>query len=171
MFTAIEPIPMNAIPRIFACLLLSAAIISLPASTREAAREAATKAPARLPTLGLSVNGHTLRAELAIDDATRQQGLMFRRQMGKNDGMLFVFPQVAYHAMWMRNTLIPLSVAYMDDSGRIVSIHEMQAETETTHQAAGPVRYALEMNAHWFSNHKIKPGDIVKGLERAPRAK
>ena len=96
---------------------------------------------------------------------------MFRTQMGKNEGMLFVFPQVAYHAMWMRNTLIPLSVAYLDDSGKIVSIHEMEPQTEISHQAEGPVRYALEMNAGWFRGNKIKAGDNIKGLDKAPKGK
>lgn len=123
------------------------------------------------PTIGLNINGHVVKAELATDDPGRQKGLMFRTHMGKNDGMLFVFSQVAYHAMWMKNTLIPLSVAYMDDSGKIVSIHEMEPQTEISHQAEGPVRYALEMNAHWFSDHKIKPGDNIKGLEKAPKGK
>ena len=123
------------------------------------------------PTISLNVNGHAVKAELATDDATRQKGLMFRTHMGKNDGMLFVFSQVAYHAMWMKNTLIPLSVAYMDDSGKIVSIHEMEPQTEISHQAEGPVRYALEMNAGWFSANKIKPGDSIKGLDKAPKGK
>ncbi|HEX9392378.1 MAG TPA: DUF192 domain-containing protein [Usitatibacteraceae bacterium] len=123
------------------------------------------------PTINVSVNGHAVKAELATDDAARQKGLMFRTHMGKNDGMLFVFPQIAYHAMWMKNTLIPLSVAYMDEAGKIVSIHEMEPQTEISHQAEGPVRYALEMNAGWFSANKIKPGDSIKGLEKAPKGK
>ena len=126
---------------------------------------------ATLRTTSLSANGHAIKAELATDDATRQKGLMFRSKMGKNDGMLFVFPQVAYHAMWMRNTLIPLSVAYMDESGKIVSIHEMEPQTEISHQAAGPVRYALEMNAGWFSSNQVRPGDSIKGLDKAPKGK
>ncbi len=119
----------------------------------------------------LSAGGRSIKAEVAADDATRQQGLMFRPSMGKNDGMLFVFPELGYHAMWMRNTLIPLSVAYMDEAGKILSIHEMQPQTETPHQAAGPARYALEMNAAWFTTHKVRVGDVIKGLGKAPRPK
>ncbi len=143
----------------------------LLATTLALAATAIAKEHANAATINLSINGHAVKAELATDDASRQKGLMFRTQMGRNDGMLFVFSQVAYHAMWMKNTLIPLSVAYMDESGKIVSIHEMEPQTEISHQAEGPVRYALEMNAHWFSDNKIKAGDVVKGLERAPKGR
>jgi uncharacterized protein len=129
----------------------------------------AKPAEQRLPTMTLSAGGQTIKAEVAANDAQREKGLMFRTQMGKNDGMLFVFPQLGYHAMWMRNTLIPLSVAYMDESGKILSIHEMEPKTETPHQAAGPARYALEMNAKWFAQHKVVAGDTIKGLEKAPK--
>ena len=122
-----------------------------------------------LPTVSLNVGSHSVRADVANTEATRQIGLMFRPKMAKQDGMLFVFPEVAYHAMWMRNTLIPLSVAYMNERGVIVSIHEMQALSEAVHQAAGPVRYALEMNAGWFGSNKVNVGDTIKGLEKAPK--
>ena len=154
---------MNSIYRLTRTIVLLAAFAAAP--TAQAKETAAAQ------TIILSVNGHAVKAELATDDATRQKGLMFRAHMGKNDGMLFVFPQVAYHAMWMRNTLIPLSVAYMDESGKIVSIHEMEPQTEISHQAEGPVRYALEMNAGWFRSNKIKPGDPIKGLDKAPKGK
>ena len=122
-----------------------------------------------LPTINLKVGSQHVRADVAHTEATRQVGLMFREKMGKQDGMLFVFPEIAYHAMWMRNTLIPLSVAYMNERGVIVSIHEMQALSEAVHQAAGPVRYALEMNAGWFGSNKVNVGDTIKGLEKAPK--
>ena len=122
-----------------------------------------------LPTVSLKVGSQNVRAEVANTEATRQVGMMFRQKMGRQDGMLFVFPEIAYHAMWMRNTLIPLSVAYMNERGVIVSIHEMQALTEAVHQAAGPVRYALEMNEGWFASNKISVGDTIKGLEKAPK--
>lgn len=136
----------------------------------------AQKAPAGKPQIGLPVitlkaGKQTIRAEVAATESTRQTGMMWRTTMGKNDGMLFVFTQPGYYAMWMRNTLIDLSVAYMDDKGKIVSIHEMKAHDETTHQSAGPVIYALEMNARWFERNNIKVGDVITGLEKAPKAK
>ncbi len=131
-----------------------------------AASSAATKKP---PALALNVGGHAVKAEIAADDATRQQGLMYRKQLPKNDGMLFVFPELGYHAMWMKNCFIPISVAYTDETGKIISIHEMEPQTETAHQALGPARYALEMNGGWFTAHKIKAGDSIKGIEKAPK--
>lgn len=123
----------------------------------------------KLPLITLTAGNQTIKAEIAANDTDRQKGLMYRREMGKNNGMLFVFPQLGYHAMWMRNTLIPLSVAYMDDAGKILSIHEMVPETEISHQAAGPARFALEMNARWFATHKINVGDRILGLAKAPK--
>ncbi len=122
-----------------------------------------------LPTIVLKAGNQSVRAAIANTDATRQTGLMFRQKMDKKEGMLFVFPEIGYHAMWMRNTLMPLSVAYMNERGMILSIHEMQALTETSHQSAGPARYALEMNAGWFTSNKISAGDTIKGLEKAPK--
>jgi hypothetical protein len=145
------------------CVLL--ATLALPAFAKEG-----DKAPT-LPTMELKIGGQTVHAEVAVTDETRQKGLMFREKLGKNDGMLFVFSQVAYHAMWMRNTPLPLSVAFMDEHGKILSIHEMQPHTENSHQAAGPARYALEMNAGWFASYRIKAGDVVKGLEKAPKGR
>ena len=122
-----------------------------------------------LPHVTLKVGGQQVRADVASTDATRQIGLMFRQTMGRQDGMLFVFPEVGYHAMWMKNTLMPLAVAYMNERGVILSIHEMQPLSETAHQAAGPARYALEMNAGWFGSNKINVGDTVKGLDKLPK--
>ena len=126
---------------------------------------------ALLPTMTLKVGNQTIHVEIAATDETRQKGMMFREKMASNAGMLFVFPDIAYHAMWMRNTPLPLAVAFMDDAGKIVSIHEMLPFTETTHQAAGPARYALEMNSEWFTRNQVKAGDTIKGLERAPKPK
>ncbi|MCY7388036.1 MAG: DUF192 domain-containing protein, partial [Burkholderiales bacterium] len=122
-----------------------------------------------LPIIVLKVGNQSVRADIANMETSRQTGLMFRQKMGKQEGMLFVFPEIGYHAMWMRNTLIPLSVAYMDERGVILSIHEMQALSETPHQSAGPARFALEMNAGWFEANKISVGNSVKGLEKAPK--
>ena len=122
-----------------------------------------------LPTIILKVGGQNVRADVAHTDPTRQVGLMFRKKMGPQEGMLFVFPEVGYHAMWMKNTLIPLSVAYMNERGVILSIHEMQALSEVSHQSAGPARFALEMNAGWFGTNKINAGDTIKGLDKAPK--
>jgi uncharacterized membrane protein (UPF0127 family) len=86
-------------------------------------------------------------------------------------GMLFVFPEVALHAMWMMNTFVPLSVAFLDRDGVIINIEDMQPQTQDAHPAARPARYALEMNLGWFRKRGINPGVKVEGLERAGPAR
>ncbi len=89
----------------------------------------------------VKVGTHTLKVELAVDDAERSHGLMFRKTMGKEEGMLFVFDEPGYHSMWMKDTLIPLSVAFIDGEGKIINILDMEPQTFDTHSAAGPARY------------------------------
>ena len=134
-----------------------------------AALGAAADAP--LKTTTLKVGGHALKVEVAADDATRMQGLMHRKKMGANDGMLFVFDEPAYQAMWMKNTLIPLSVAFLDAKGTILNILDMEPETLDSHQSAGPSVYAIETNKGWFEQKKVKAGDKVTGLPKAPSGK
>jgi uncharacterized membrane protein (UPF0127 family) len=131
---------------------------------------AAQAAFAQVPTIELNAGIHLIRAEVASTLETRSRGLMFREYLGPNEGMLFVFPQAEAHCMWMRNTLIPLSVAFMDAQGKIVSISEMQPKTETTHCAASPAKFALEMTGGWFAGKGIKPGTALLGLSKAAPA-
>jgi uncharacterized membrane protein (UPF0127 family) len=130
---------------------------------------AAAQAP--LPEMGLTVNGHKLTAEVAHTDPARAQGLMYRRMLPENRGMLFVFPTAAQHAMWMMNTYVPLSVAFIDEGGVIINIEDMKPHTQDAHPAARPARYALEMNQGWFSKRGIKAGAKIEGIERAPPAR
>jgi uncharacterized membrane protein (UPF0127 family) len=123
---------------------------------------------AELPEIALSVNGHKLSAEVAHTDPARTQGLMHRRILPENRGMLFVFSDVAVHAMWMMNTHIPLSVAFIDERGAIINIEDMKPHTQDSHPAAKPAKYALEMNLGWFAKRGIKPGAKVEGIDRAP---
>jgi uncharacterized membrane protein (UPF0127 family) len=132
---------------------------------------AASGAFAQLPTLELTAGIHLIRAEVANTFETRAQGLMFRKHLGPNEGMLFVFPQAEAHCMWMKNTLIPLSVAFMDDQGKIVSISEMRPQTETSHCAAAPASFALEMTGGWFAAKGLKPGATLLGVTKAPPAR
>ena len=125
---------------------------------------------AQLPVVQLSTGMHLIRAEVADHDASRTQGLMHRKSMAQGDGMVFVFDEIAIHCMWMKNTLIPLSVAFIDRSGVIVNIVDMQPHNEKSHCATRPARYALEMNKGWFAERGIKPGAKLRGLEKlAPR--
>ena len=112
----------------------------------------------------VKVGSHPLKVEVAATDAQRSQGLMFRASLGRDDGMLFVFDDPGYYAMWMKNTLIPLSVAFIDGDGVILNILDMEPRTLDSHVAAGPARYAIETNRGWFQRHQVKPGDKVSGL-------
>jgi len=124
-----------------------------------------------LLTYALRIKGHPLRAELANDDETRTTGLMFRQQMADNSGMLFVYENEARHAMWMKNTLIGLSVAFIDKRGRIINIEDMEPQTEEAHAARAPAAFALEVNQGWFKKRGIKAGDRIEGLEKIPKSK
>lgn len=119
-----------------------------------------------LPTIKLNAGIHLISAEVAASDPSRMRGLMFRESLAPNHGMLFVFDHKAIHCMWMRNTLIPLSVAFVDDDGTIVNIEDMAPRTETSHCARRPVRYALEMEKGWFARRGIAPGARLGGLPR-----
>ncbi|HCX34554.1 MAG TPA: DUF192 domain-containing protein [Rhodocyclaceae bacterium] len=116
----------------------------------------------------LSAGIHRIEAEVAADFDTRARGLMHRQTMSAQAGMLFVFPETGRHCMWMRNTRLPLSVAFVDGGGRILNIEDMEPLTETSHCATAPARYALEMNKGWFAQRGIRAGAMLRGLERAP---
>jgi uncharacterized membrane protein (UPF0127 family) len=128
----------------------------------------AAQARAQMPEINLSIAGHKINAEVAATDPQRMQGLMHRRMMPENRGMLFVFTEVSRHAMWMENTFIPLSVAFIDSDGIITNIEDMKPHTRDSHPAVKPVRYALEMNLGWFAKRGIKPGAKIDGLDKAP---
>lgn len=128
-------------------------------------------AAAELPEITLVIGAHKLTAEVAATDATRSTGLMHRRMMPENRGMLFVFQSVERHGMWMMNTYLPLSVAFIDSEGTIINIADMEPHTQNTHGAARPAKYALEMNKGWFRKRGVKPGEKVQGLEKAGPAR
>jgi|SRR5690606_29449301 len=122
-----------------------------------------------LRTTTIQVAGHPLKVELAVTDGDRARGLMFREKLGRDDGMLFVFAEPAYQSMWMKNTLIPLSVAFVDAGGTILSIHDMQPKTLDAHMSAGPAVYAIETNLGWFARKRIGPGARITGLPPPPK--
>ncbi len=119
---------------------------------------------APLPVLDLSVGMYRIQAEVAHTPQTLQRGLMHRTELGQQQGMLFLFGARGTQCMWMRNTLIPLSVAFLRDDGTIVNVAEMQPRTEDSHCSSEPVAAALEMNAGWFDQRGIKPGARIQGL-------
>jgi hypothetical protein len=133
--------------------------------------EATTLFAAELPTVELAIKGHRLIAEVAADDSTRMTGLMNRFSLKPDHGMLFVFRTAEPQAFWMKNTYVPLSIAFIGSDGTILNIEDMAPLTETTHPSRGLARYALEMKKGWFDQHGIRSGDSVAGLEKAPPAR
>ncbi|MFM2445657.1 MAG: hypothetical protein RI936_104 [Pseudomonadota bacterium] len=123
-----------------------------------------TLAQGTLPVVQLQLGMHLVKAEVAATDPHRTRGLMFRESMPANQGMVFLFDAKTRQCMWMRNTLIPLSVAFIDDDGSIVNIEDMQPHTDNAHCSSRPVRYALEMNKGWFAQRALGPGSKVQGL-------
>lgn len=120
------------------------------------------------PTIELSAGMHRIEAEVASNNAERATGLMNRPSMPMQRGMLFVFPEAGVQCFWMKNTLIPLSIAFLDDAGRIVQIADMQPQSLDNHCSSKPVRFALEMNAGWFKSRGLAPGAKINGLGKAP---
>jgi hypothetical protein len=130
---------------------------------------AAAQALAQMPRIELSAGFYRIEAEVAANQADRMQGLMQRRSMPANQGMLFVFPKAERHCMWMRNTLLPLSVAFLDEQGRILNIEDMKPQTDTSHCAAEAARFALEMNVGWFAGKGLKAGQRINGVDKSPQ--
>jgi len=130
----------------------------------------ATPRPSDLPSVELKIKGHAIQAEVAASDETRETGLMNRFSLRPDSGMLFVFSQPQPLSFWMKNTYVPLSIAFIDADGRILNIEDMAPLTQGTHLSRGLALYALEMKKGWFASHDIGPGDRVEGLNKVPKA-
>lgn len=117
-----------------------------------------------LPVKTLTAGMHVIQAEVASTDATRSKGLMHRKELAPNSGMLFVFEQPNVQCFWMRNTLIPLSIAFILDDGTITNIADMAPMTENSHCSNAPVRYTLEMEQGWFAKRGITAGKKITGI-------
>jgi uncharacterized membrane protein (UPF0127 family) len=153
-----KPLPR---PALFATLFaLLAALAATPAGAQQ---------PQQLPMVALNAGMHNVQAQLAASPDQRQVGLMYRREMPTNEGMLFVFEEASPQCFWMRNTLLPLSIAFIADDGTIVNVADMKPMTEDSHCSSKPVRYALEMNAGWFAKRGIGPGFKLGGAPFAKR--
>ena len=126
---------------------------------------------ADMPRTDLNIGLYRIEAEIAANQGDRMQGLMQRRGMASHQGMVFSFTFVDRHCMWMKNTLLPLSVGFLDETGVILNIEDMQPQTETSHCAGGPAKYALEMNQGWFAQRGLKAGMRVSGLDHLPPAR
>ena len=111
----------------------------------------------------LSAGMHLLDVQLALTPEQRQIGLMWRKEMPQHEGMLFVFEQPATQCFWMRNTLLPLTAAFVDDDGTIVNLADMKPQNDDSHCSLKPVRFVLEMNQGWFAKRNIKAGYRLGG--------
>lgn len=118
------------------------------------------------PVTTLQTGMHIIQAEVADDMPRRMQGLMFRKELPGNQGMVFAFERSDAHCMWMKNTFVPLTVAFLDDNGTILNLADMQPQSETNHCAKGAARYALEMRQGWFAQKGVKEGDRIEGVNR-----
>ncbi|HEX4986985.1 MAG TPA: DUF192 domain-containing protein [Burkholderiales bacterium] len=123
-----------------------------------------------LLTYPLRIKHHEVRVEVANTEAQRLRGLMHRERLAEDGGMIFVYPRPEVTAMWMKNTRIALSVAFIDADGRILNIEDMTPFTEDAHASRGAAAYSLEMNKSWFARRGIKAGDRVEGLAALPPA-
>jgi len=150
-------------PQVFKTLLIVGAMGAAALSATEHAQTA-------LPVIPLTAGMYAIQAEVAASPEARERGLMYRKTMPANTGMLFVFEDKAGHCFWMKNTNLPLSIAFLADDGSIVNIEDMAPQTEDNHCPRAAVRYALEMNKGWFAQKGIKPGAKIGGLPQPRQA-
>ncbi len=122
-----------------------------------------------LPRTRLSAGMHQIDSQVAATPEQRQIGLMFRRDMPTHEGMLFVFEQPGVQCFWMKNTLMPLTAAFLADDGTIVNLADMKPQSLDSHCSAKPVRFVLEMKQGWFAQRGVKPGAKLSGAPFAPR--
>ena len=149
---------------ILAIGMLVAASVTTLAPHARAQAAASSAAQPTLPRTQLTAGMHVIRAEVASNPETRARGLMFRERLGPNEGMLFVFERAEQHCFWMRNTPLPLSIAFIDEAGTIINIENMQPRSDESHCPTRPARYALEMEQGWFSKRGIGAGLKIGGL-------
>ena len=147
---------MTSIKRLTALAPILAALAAAPV-------EAQSGPQPRLPTTPLTIGIHVVQAEIAATPEQQATGMMFRTSMGTNEGMLFVNDDAGVRCFWMRNTLVPLTIAFIADDGTIVNTADMEPRSEKSHCSAQPVRFALEMNLGWFAKRGIKPGARISG--------
>ena len=145
-----------------ALTLFATVLMALPAAANEPQMD--------LPRTRLSAGMHQIDAQVASTPMQRSIGLMFRKEMPPHEGMLFVFEQPGVQCFWMKNTLLPLTAAFIADDGQIVNLADMKPQSLDSHCSSAPVRYVLEMNQGWFAKRGIKAGSRLGGRPfAAPR--
>lgn len=139
----------------FAAASALSASFALPAVAQQAQMD--------LQRTSLSIGMYRIDTQLAVTPQQRQVGLMFRKEMPQAEGMLFIFEQPEKQCFWMKNTVLPLTAAFVADDGRIVNLADMKPQTEESHCSDEPVRYVLEMNQGWFAKKNFKKGTKISG--------
>jgi uncharacterized membrane protein (UPF0127 family) len=117
----------------------------------------------QLQRITLSAGIHQLDIQVALTPEQHQIGLMYRKEMPQGEGMLFVFDSPSKQCFWMKNTILPLTAAFIADDGSIVNLEDMKPQTTDSHCSLKPVRYVLEMNQGWFAKKGIKAGSKLAG--------
>ena len=145
------------------CVKTASALMTLCLGLNAFVAQAQNGPQPKLPTAELTAGMHVIHAELAVTPEQQQVGMMFRRGMGANDGMLFVNDDAGVRCFWMRNTLIPLTIAFIADDGAVVNLADMAPRSDESHCSAAPVRYALEMPLGWFAKRGFKAGLKIRG--------
>lgn len=153
----------HVLPRALHLGRLLRSLTLVPAGLLAFAAQAQSGPQPKLPTVELQAGIHVIHAEVAADEAEQQVGMMFRRTMGSNEGMLFVNRDSTQRCFWMRNTLLPLTIAFIADDGTIVNLADMAPQSDASHCSAKPVRFALEMNQGWFAKRGFKAGTKLRG--------
>jgi uncharacterized membrane protein (UPF0127 family) len=156
MFSKSSTVPFGKALQVFASSLALTALLSPFASAQEGPQM-------NLQRVKLSAGMHLIDAQVAFTPEQRQIGLMFRKEMPQQEGMIFVFEQATQQCFWMKNTLLPLTAAFVADDGTIVNLADMKPQTTDAHCSAQPVRYVLEMNKGWFAKKGIKAGSKLSG--------
>ena len=147
----------NRTMKIIANLILALACVLLGTSQAQNAPQT------DLPKIKLSAGMHLIDTQVAATPAQRATGLMFRREMPQGEGMLFIIEEATPQCFWMKNTLVPITAAFVADDGTIVNLEDMKPQTLDSHCSTQPVRYVLEMNQGWFAKKGIKAGFKLGG--------
>lgn len=151
-------------------LRLPSAVITLIALWLSATTVSAQDEPqTTLPRINLTAGMHRIDTQVAMSPEQRSTGLMHRKDMPQHEGMLFVFEQPSVQCFWMKNTLLPLTAAFVADDGTIVNLVDMKPQTTDSHCSTKPVRFVLEMNQGWFAKKNIKAGFKLVGKPFEPR--
>lgn len=154
---------LNTYLTVLSCRIRAGAIVVAALCILPMAAHAQDEPQTTLQRVKISAGMHQIDAQLASTPEQRQTGLMFRKEMPQHEGMIFVFDQPGDQCFWMKNTLLPLTAAFVADDGLIVNLEDMKPQTLDAHCSSKPVRYVLEMNKGWFAKKGITPGTRLQG--------